>query len=82
MVLERKKLTVQLVSHRSRFKVTFHLPYPINVYIHCIYTYVYISIHINQYFPSFLTQSPIYLQLYFIDHAINVRLHKNSKGSN
>ena len=78
MVLERKKLTVQLVSHRSRFKVTFHLPYPINVYIHCIY----ISIHINQYFLILLTQSPIYLQLYFIDNAINVRLNKNSKGSN
>jgi len=80
MVLERKKLTVQLVSHRSRFKVTFHLPYPINVYIHCIN--IYISIHMNQYFLIFLTQSPSYLQLYFIDHAINVRLNKNSKGSN
>ena len=47
MVLERKKLTVQLVSHRSRFKVTFHLPYPINVYIHCI------NIYIDPYEPIF-----------------------------
>ena len=53
MVLERKKLTVQLVSHRSRFKVTFHLPYPINVYIHCIYINIYIHIYIDPYQPIF-----------------------------
>ena len=82
MVLERKKLTVQLVSHRSRFKVTFHLPYPINVYIHCIYKYIYIDPY-QPIFSDFANAKPdLYLQLYFIDHAINVRLNKNSKGSN